>query len=62
MKLLDRTEVAEYFGVTKQSIWRWTSTLPDFPKPVMVSPHTPRWLASDLEAYVAARKADQGAA
>jgi len=62
MQLLTRAQTAEYFGVSLQTLWRWTKTIPEFPKPVMVSPDTPRWLASDLEAYIANRKTPQGAA
>ncbi len=48
--LCDRV-VAARFGVSRQTVWRWAKSSARFPKPVVISPGTTRWLLSDLIAY-----------
>ena len=48
--LCDRA-VAARFGVSRQTVWRWAKSSAKFPKPVVISPGTTRWLLSDLIAY-----------
>lgn len=48
--LCDRV-VAARFGVSRQTVWRWAKGCARFPKPVVISPGTTRWLLSDLIAY-----------
>lgn len=45
---LSDKELAERFGITRQSIWRWVSTT-DFPAPVKLSPGCSRWRLADVE-------------
>lgn len=51
--LLTDVEAAEFFRVTRNTIWRWAKEIPTFPQPVRITPATPRWRRSDLEAYIA---------
>lgn len=40
-------QVAERYGVSTDSIWRWKRT-GDFPKPVRIGPNCTRWRLTDL--------------
>lgn len=50
-------ELAERYGVSPASIWRWVNdpATGGFPKPVSLSPGTTRWRRSDIEAWEASR-------
>lgn len=41
-------EVAERFSVKPATIWNWLKNIPNFPKPVCISPGTTRWRAADI--------------
>lgn len=49
-------KVAERYGVTRQTVWRWVRT-GDFPAPVSLSPGCTRWRLSEVEAWEAQRDA-----
>lgn len=46
-------DIAKRYGVTRQTVWRWTSSNPEFPKPVKFSKGCTRWRLSDLERWEA---------
>lgn len=48
------TAVAERFGVSRATVWRWTQN-GVFPQPVKFSPGCTRWRVSDLDAWAAQR-------
>lgn len=50
-------QLAERFGVTFVTIWRWVREYSDFPKPVKLSPGCTRWKISEIEAWEKAREA-----
>ncbi|MDI7862839.1 hypothetical protein MRS76_12810 [Rhizobiaceae bacterium n13] len=50
-RFLSDRMVAERYGVSKQTIWRWSQGSSDFPKPIKFEGGTTRWLLSDLVAY-----------
>lgn len=58
---LSDLQIAERWGVTRTTIWRWRKKDPSFPKPIQFSAGCTRWLLADIEAYEAA-KSQQGAA
>lgn len=41
-------QVAKRYGVSKDTIWRWSRT-GDFPKPRKIGPNVTRWRFSDIE-------------
>ncbi len=43
-------QVAQRFGVSKDSIWRWKRK-GDFPAPVKLGGTTTRWRLADIEAW-----------
>lgn len=43
-------QLANRFGVSKDSIWRWRRE-GDFPKPVKLGPGTTRWRLADVEDF-----------
>ena len=43
-------QVAERFGVSADTIWRWKRN-GDFPRPVRVGPNCTRWRLSDIVAH-----------
>lgn len=50
---LSAREVAERYDVSLATIWRWPDSLPNFPKPVRLSPGCTRWRLSELERFEA---------
>jgi len=54
MYLSDK-QVAQRYGVSRISIWRWHRE-GDFPQPVSLSPGCTRWKLSDIEAWEKSRE------
>lgn len=46
---LSDTDVAERYGVSRQTIWRWVKTDATFPKSIKLSPGCTRWNIADIE-------------
>lgn len=42
----------EFFGVSKSQLALIRRNDPDFPKPIYLTPRTPRWPESDIAAYL----------
>lgn len=49
--------IAERYGVTRPTVWRWLKTDPTFPKPISLSPGCTRWKLQEIEAWESARRA-----
>lgn len=49
--------IAERYGVTRPTVWRWLKTDTTFPKPISLSPGCTRWKLDEIEAWEAARRA-----
>lgn len=47
-------QVANRFGVSRASIWRWAK-IGDFPKPVKLSPGCSRWKVEDVQKWAESR-------
>ncbi|NKW92011.1 AlpA family phage regulatory protein [Rhodobacteraceae bacterium R_SAG9] len=45
--------VAERFGVSRPTVWRWTKSKVDFPSPLKISDGVSRWRLSDLLSFEA---------
>lgn len=45
------SQVADMYGVTRQTVWRWAATDPTFPKPIKLSPGCTRWKLSAIELW-----------
>lgn len=54
---LKDADVAERYGVSRTSVWRWQKKDPKFPAPVKLSDGCTRWKLADLEAWEANREA-----
>lgn len=50
LRLLSVRQVAEYFGVSVATIWRWTAS-GSIPAPIKIGGST-RWRCSDIEAVL----------
>ncbi|WP_137110101.1 AlpA family transcriptional regulator [Rhodobacter sp. SY28-1] len=48
-------QLASRYGVHRATIWRWTRTDSDFPKPMKLSQQCSRWKLSEIEAWEAGR-------
>ncbi len=48
-KYITDKEVAERYGVSVPTIWRWVKTIEGFPQPVKLTTGTTRWSLSDLD-------------
>ena len=48
--LSDR-QVAERYGIARQTVWAWLRKDPDFPRPIMLSPGCTRWKSAELDAW-----------
>jgi predicted DNA-binding transcriptional regulator AlpA len=55
-------QAAEFFGVSRETIWRWARTIPEFPKPVKVGPNVTGWPLDSLVAYRDGKLAENEAA
>lgn len=55
MKYLSDRQLAERYGVTVQSIWRWHRDDATFPRSVKLSSGTTRWKLSEIEAWEKSR-------
>ena len=43
------TQIAKRYGVSRQSVWRWSATDITFPTPIKLSAGCTRWKLTDLE-------------
>lgn len=50
-KYLNADQVAQRFVISKNSVWRWVRTRPDFPKPIKLGAACTRFKLSDIEAF-----------
>jgi len=48
---LSDKDVAQRYGVKKQTIWRWAKSSPTFPKPTKFQGTTTRWCLAELIEY-----------
>jgi prophage regulatory protein len=48
------TQVANQFGVSRATIWRWVQT-GNFPKPIKLSPGCSRWKIEDVQKWAESR-------
>ncbi|WP_320534803.1 helix-turn-helix transcriptional regulator [Robbsia andropogonis] len=53
---------AEYLGIGLSTFWRYARTLPDFPRPVKVSPRVTLFMEDELSAWLEKRAAERQAA
>ena len=51
--------VAQRYGVSPPTIWRWLKTNPKFPKPYKPSPGVTRWKLSEILAFEAGLQTDE---
>lgn len=52
---LSDSQIANRFGVSRQTTWRWAATDPTFPKPIKLSAGCTRFKLSELEAWESAK-------
>jgi predicted DNA-binding transcriptional regulator AlpA len=52
---LKDTDLAARYGVSRNTVWRWSRERTDMPRPVRLSPGCTRWKLSDLIAWEKAR-------
>lgn len=48
-------QLAARYGVSRNTVWRWTREQADFPKPVKLTPGCTRWRMSDVERWETSR-------
>lgn len=48
------TDLAERYGVARNTVWRWQRERSDMPRPVRLSPGCTRWRLSEIEPWEAA--------
>lgn len=52
MSYLKDIEVADHYGVSKPTVWRWARLgINDFPKPVKLSENCTRWTSDQIAAH-----------
>jgi|SRR5580700_5050464 predicted DNA-binding transcriptional regulator AlpA len=54
--MYSKKQIARLLGVNPFSIDRWRKSDPEFPKPLWVSPSTPRWRRADIERWISSRQ------
>jgi prophage regulatory protein len=55
--LVSAEEIGFAFNVDRTTVFRLARLEPGFPQPLKLSRHTPRWRATELNAWIAARAA-----
>ena len=50
-------QVADYFQVSRATIWRWQKEVPDFPQSFTVGGNATRWYRRDIEEHLRQRMA-----
>lgn len=53
------TQVADYFGIHRATVWYWTKCN-DFPPPVKLGPQVTRWRWAEVEAWAASKRGALG--
>ena len=48
---LSDSQIANRYGVSRQTAWRWAATDPSFPKPIKLSAGCTRFKLSELETW-----------
>jgi prophage regulatory protein len=51
MQLINSSQLAEFFGVTRRAIWKWVAK-GRLPKPLRISPKTLRWERGTLVKFI----------
>lgn len=51
--------VAERYGISKATVWRWAKERPDFPQPVKLGSGATRWRKQELDVFEAALGEEQ---
>lgn len=51
MTYLSDKQLAERFGISRTTVWRWSKSSSSFPKPVNLGPGVTRWRVSAIEKY-----------
>lgn len=54
-QFLSDSQIAQRYGVSRQTVWRWAATDNTFPPPIKFSAGCTRWNITDLEAWEAAK-------
>lgn len=52
---LSDVQIANRYGVTRQTVWRWANSDPSFGKPIKLTAGCTRWKLSDIEAWEAGK-------
>ena len=50
--MLKPTEVAARLGVTRGTVYKILRADPTFPRPIHITPKSPRWRPADVDAWV----------
>jgi predicted DNA-binding transcriptional regulator AlpA len=48
---LSDTDLAQRYGVSRTTIWRWHRNNSDFPRVISLSANTSRWRLADIETW-----------
>ncbi|MDR6377315.1 helix-turn-helix transcriptional regulator [Paraburkholderia caledonica] len=56
-RALRPSKAAEHLGIGVSTFWRYAKTIPDFPKPVKLSPRCTIFFESQLNDWLASRAA-----
>lgn len=59
--LVSAEEIGFALNIDRSSVFRMVRTEPDFPRPLKLSRNTPRWRATEINAWLAARAAARNA-
>ena len=57
-RMLRLTDICEYLGISRATVWRWVQTMADFPKPIRLSSGITVWDEGELRHWVASKKAN----
>lgn len=52
---LSDNQLADRYGVSRITVWRWHKVKPDFPRVIKLSEGCARWRLSEIEAWESSR-------
>lgn len=54
MTMITTSKFMARTGLSRATIWRYRKKFPEFPKPVILSPSTIRWIEEDVDRWIEA--------
>ena len=61
VRLVRGHKVCQIFDISKATLWRWSQSLDNFPKPIKIGGRAVAYDMAEIEAFIEGRKAKRNA-